>query len=270
MKQSHIVLWKVFICLPFLLVNYQKTANFAADSQYFMISIFRIIFLLLWSALMITSSLILMILTFNRKIPVIMARTMWSPGILWGAGVRNIKMGGLENIDKDKSYIFVSNHQSHLDIPSIIRSVPVNLYFIAKKELKWVPFLGQYVWATGMIFIDRSNRKKAIQSLDQAGKLIKKGKSVLAFPEGTRSLDGALQRFKKGPFMLSIQHDIEIIPIAVEDTYKVLPSKGWRFTPHNVKVTLGKPIKPTKDKQNVTELMNKVSLEIGEMMGSAS
>jgi len=231
-----------------------------------MISIFRIFFILFWSALMISSSLILMILTFNRKVPVIMARTMWSPGILWGAGVRNIKVTGLDNIDKKKSYIFVSNHQSHLDIPSIIRSVPVNFYFIAKKELKWVPFLGQYVWATGMIFIDRSNRKKAIQSLDKAGKLIKKGKSVLAFPEGTRSLDGKLQRFKKGPFMLAIQHEIEIVPIAVEDTHKVLPSKSWKFTPHTVKVSVGKPIHPPKDKKEALNFIDDVSAHIEEMM----
>lgn len=195
-----------------------------------------------------------------------MAHTMWSPGILWGAGVRNIKVTGLDNFDKKKSYIFVSNHQSHLDIPSIIRSLPVNLYFIAKKELKWVPFLGQYVWATGMIFIDRSNRKKAVQSLDRAGKLIKKGKSVLAFPEGTRSLDGKLQRFKKGPFMLAIQHEIEIVPIAVGDTYKVLPSKSWKFTPHTVKISVGKPIHPPKDKKDVAKLIDQVSGEIDGMM----
>lgn len=232
-----------------------------------MISFFRILFILFWSVLMISSSLILMILTFNRKVPVIMARTMWSPGILWGAGVRNIAVTGLENIDKKKSYIFVSNHQSTLDIPSIIRSIPVNLFFIAKKELKWVPFLGQYVWATGMIFIDRSNKKKAIQSLDKAGKLIKKGKSVLAFPEGTRSLDGKLQKFKKGPFMLAIQHEIEIVPIAIEDTYKVLPSKGRQFTPHDIKVSIGKPIHPPKVKKEVAALIDKVSGEIEGMMG---
>lgn len=215
---------------------------------------------------MISTSLVLMILTFNRKIPVIMARTMWSPGILWGAGVKNIAVTGLENIDKKKSYIFVSNHQSTLDIPSIIRSIPINLYFIAKKELKWIPFLGQYVWATGMIFIDRSNRKKAIQSLNKAGKLINKGKSVLAFPEGTRSLDGNLQKFKKGSFMLAIQHEIEIVPIAIEGTCKVLPSRGRRFTPNNIKVSLSKPVHPPKDKKDIAELIDKVSKGIEGMM----
>lgn len=195
-----------------------------------------------------------------------MARTMWSPGILWGAGVKNIEVTGLGNIDKKKSYIFVSNHQSTLDIPSIIRSVPVNLYFIAKKELKWIPFLGQYVWATGMIFIDRSNRKKAIESLQKAGKLIKKGKSVLAFPEGTRSLDGKLRSFKKGPFMLAIQHEIEIVPIAIQDTYKVLASNTWRFTPHTVKVSVGKPVHPPKDKKEVVELIDEVNKQIEGMM----
>jgi len=207
-----------------------------------------------------------MVLTFNRQIPVIMARTMWSPGILWAAGVRKINVQGLDNLDKSKSYIFVSNHQSNLDIPSIIRAVPVNFYFIAKKELKRVPFLGQYVWATGMIFIDRSNRAKAIQSLEKAGKLIKKGKSVLAFPEGTRSLDGKIQRFKKGPFMLSIQHDIMIVPIAVEGTHKVLPSQSMKFSPNDVKISVGKPIQAPKEKSEAQDFMSHVSKEIEAMM----
>ncbi len=231
-----------------------------------MISILRIIFLLLWSGVIIFSSLVVMVLTFNRKIPVIMARTVWSPGIVWGAGIRNFKVRGLENIDKDKSHIFVSNHQSLLDIPSIIHTVPVNFYFIVKKEIKKTPLLGWYVSATGMIFIDRKNKKKAIESLHRAGKLITNGKSVLAFPEGTRSEDGKLIAFKKGLFMLAIQHGIEVVPIAVDGTHRVLPSNSWKFTPQQVKVSVGKPIRPPQDEKEVGKFMEKVKGSIGEMM----
>ena len=231
-----------------------------------MISIFRILVIYFWSALMITASLILMMLTCNRKVPVVMSRTMWSLGVLYLAGVKNTSVKGVENIDKKKSYIFVSNHQSYLDIPSIVRLVPINLYFVAKKELKWMPFLGQYLWMTGMIFIDRTNKKRAIQSLDKAGKLIKKGKSILVFPEGSRSMDAKLQKFKKGFFTLAIQHQIEIVPLAVGGTHKILPSKGWNFTPNDVKVSIGISVEPPKSEKEVTKFIKLVSEQIVRMM----
>ncbi len=233
-----------------------------------MISILRVIFLLLWSGVIIFSSLVVMILTFNRKTPVIMARTVWSPGIIWGSGMKDIIVKGLENIDKDKSYIFVSNHQSLLDIPSIIYTVPVNFYFIVKKEIKKTPLLGWYVSGTGMIFIDRKNKKKAIESLHRAGKLITNGKSVLAFPEGTRSEDGKLIKFKKGLFMLAIQHGIEVVPIAVDGTHRVLPSNSWKFTPQQVIVNVGKPIRPPQDEKEVDKFVEEVKGSIGGMMGN--
>src|SRR5206468_1178744 len=82
---------------------------------------------------------------------------------------------------------------------------PSNLRFVAKRILKYVPFLGWYMWLTGMIFVNRSNKTQAVRSLRSAGDRIRAGASMIAFPEGTRSRDGAILPFKKGPFMLALK-----------------------------------------------------------------
>lgn len=145
-----------------------------------------------------------------------MARTMWAPGILWICGIR-LQIAGGQGLSPLKSYVFVANHQSYLDIPVLFRAVPVNLYFVAKKELKKIPFLGWYMMATGMIFIDRKNRARSIDSLKRAAKLIARGKSVIMFPEGTRSRDGFLAAFKKGPFMLASQANVNVVPLGISE-----------------------------------------------------
>ncbi len=186
-----------------------------------------------------------MILTLNRRIPVIMARTCFAPGILWGCGVK-LKVEGRENLNPANPYVFVSNHLSYLDIPVLFGALPVNLYFVAKKELKWVPFIGWYMFATGMIFIDRTNRAKAIESLSRAGKLVKGGKNVLMFPEGTRSRHGEVSTFKKGPFMLAAQAGVEVVPVAIDGTDEVLKAGTFRIQPREVIVRIGKPLSPGK------------------------
>lgn len=170
-----------------------------------------------------------------------MARTLFAPGILWACGVR-LKVFGLEHLHKDESYVFVANHQSYLDIPVLFRAVPHGLHFVAKKEIRLVPFIGWYMMATGMIFIDRSNRIKAVASLDRAGKLIKNGKDVLLFPEGTRSKTGVLGEFKKGPFMLASKADIRVVPIHISGTEKILPAGSFLLQPNTVSVQIGQPI----------------------------
>tara|TARA_Y100000310_G_scaffold63762_1_gene59208 strand:- start:5785 stop:6438 length:654 start_codon:yes stop_codon:yes gene_type:complete len=188
---------------------------------------------------MITSSLAVLAFTWNPKHSVTMARTMWSPFILWVCGVK-LKVKGLENVNPEHSYVLVSNHQSYLDIPVLFRAITVNLYFVAKKELKKIPFLGWYMMATGMIFIDRTNRNKAILSLKKAARLIQNGKSVIMFPEGTRSKDGYLADFKKGPFMLARQADVNVLPVGIsepEGHFRV--NKLRRIT---IEVNVGQPI----------------------------
>ncbi len=205
--------------------------------------VFKLILLIIWSVFCITMSLIVLLLTFNREYPLMMARTWWAPGILFILGVKP-KIKGFEHIDKSKTYIIVANHASYLDIPTLFKSIPLNIHFIAKKELKKVPFLGWYMWVTNMIFIDRKNTKEAKKSLDDACELIRKGKTVLIFPEGTVSADGEIKRFKKGGFHLAMQAGVAILPVAHKGTNVVWPTdSNTGFKKHLVNVNIGPPIK---------------------------
>ena len=228
-------------------------------------NLFRYIFIIFWSILSITSSLVLMVLLFNKKLPLRMARGFWSPGILWAAGIK-LKVYGAENIDPDKTYVFVSNHQSYLDIPALFRGLPVNIYFVGKQELKKVPFIGWYMQAVGMIFIDRNAPRKAVSSIKDAGKMVDLGKNIIIFPEGTRSKDGALGKFKKGTFLLLANSDVPVIPISIKGTGKVWPSDSFKLTPGIVEVHIGKEIKTgAENSRELIGLMDNVKEKMLEL-----
>ena len=171
-----------------------------------------------------------------------MARTIWSPGILWFAGAR-LKVVGKEHLkDLPRPVIVVSNHSSFIDIPVICRSIPINLHFTAKSQIKRMPFVGLYMMATGMIFIDRSNRQKAIQSINKASTLIREGKNVLIYPEGRRSTNGQIGMFKKGAFHLAIKSDADVVPVAISGAGKLWPKSSSRLYPGSITVQIGKPL----------------------------
>ncbi len=170
-----------------------------------------------------------------------MARTFWSPVILYFGGVK-LKVEGLENVDFSKPHIFVANHQSFIDIPCIFNALPINLYFVGKNELKKMPFIGWYMAGMRMIFIDRSNRKKSAESLANAGKLIHDGKNVIMFPEGTRSENGELGTFKKGTFVLAANAKVDIVPMYLDNAHLVWPAKTWKIKGGKITLKVGKPI----------------------------
>ena len=185
--------------------------------------------------------MVVLLLTFSRRLPVVMARTMFAPGILWACGSR-LTVKGTDRLDPKQSYVFASNHLSYLDIPVLFAAVPHNLHFIAKEPIKYVPFIGWYMIATGMIFVDRSNRKKARESMTRAANLVAKGKNILIFPEGARSRDSALLPFKKGGFVLAQNAKVPVVPIAISGTEKVMKPDEWILRPGVVAVEIGEPL----------------------------
>lgn len=170
-----------------------------------------------------------------------MARNHWGKMILWIAGLK-MSVKGQHKLDFGEPRIYVANHSSYMDIPCLFAGLPVNLYFIAKAEVKKIPFVGLFMMATRMIFLDRTSRQQSIKSMNSAGELIKKGKSVLVFPEGTRSRTGALKNFKKGVFMLAYNSGLSVVPVHLEGTNHVMPSNSWMVKPGQVKMTIGQPI----------------------------
>lgn len=172
------------------------------------------------------------------------AKYVWSPGVLLIC-LATVRSRGKENIPRDKNVIFVCNHESLLDIPALFIASPTFLYFIAKAELKKMPFVGWAIWAAGMVFIDRSDRKKAMQSMREAGEKAKRQKkNIVSFPEGTRNKDGQLKLFKRGTFLIAQQTNITVVPCAIKGTREVWPSEVLKIKPGKVTVIFGEPLDP--------------------------
>jgi len=166
----------------------------------------------------------------------------WAWLLLRMGGI-SLNVEGQENIDTDQQYIFMVNHQSNVDIPVIVQSLArFQLRWIAKKELLWVPFFGWAMWATKHITIDRSDPQSAVRSLERAKEKIAAGISVVLFPEGTRSTNGKLLRFKKGGFMLAVQANTKIVPVTINGSRNLLPSGAWRLCSGSIEVFVDKPI----------------------------
>jgi len=206
-----------------------------------MMSVIRLFFLFFWTLSLMFLGPLFILFTFNRQAPLVIARKFFAPGLMWIAGA-DVTVVGKENVPLDKPVVFVANHASHLDIGCLCGALPVNLHFIGKKELMYFPIVGWYMLIAGHIFIDRKSRKKAAESLKQAALKIREGKSVVMYPEGTRSADGTIGVFKKGAFHLAMDAGVQIIPVSMNGTEKVWPKSPNKITPGKVMIKIGKPI----------------------------
>jgi 1-acyl-sn-glycerol-3-phosphate acyltransferase len=207
-------------------------------------TIFTILTIIVITFILSTLTVVFGIFGPYSKIIYYIAKT-WTNSILFSAGVK-LKIEGLEKIDKSKSYIFIGNHQSHFDVLSVFSALPLTVRFMAKKELFNIPVFGWALYASGTIRIDRTNRSRAIESMNKALDRIKKGVSVVIFPEGTRSEDGKIREFKKGGFVLAIKGDIPIIPISISGSRFILRKHSNRINAGDIKIVISDPIH-TKD-----------------------
>jgi len=169
---------------------------------------------------------------------------LWSRAMLWAVGAR-VRYEEIERMTARLPCIYISNHQSNVDIWALIRVLPAATRFVAKESLFRVPALGWAMAASGFIPIDRSNRGRAIRSLRAAAARIRDGRPVVLFPEGTRSPDGTLGEFKKGPFHLALQAGVPLVPIAISGSGSILPPRSIRCRPGPVLVRFLEPIDPT-------------------------
>jgi 1-acyl-sn-glycerol-3-phosphate acyltransferase len=226
-----------------------------------------------WTAILFPLTLVTALL-ISGDATVWICRELWSPVLLWAGGAQLV-VHGQENVDPKRPTIYVANHQSTLDIPALFLAVPVNFRYVAKSQLKWVPFVGVYLWFAGHILVNRSHRQAAITSLQAAGRKIRGGTSIFLYPEGTRSPDGRILPFKKGPFALALEARVPICPVTIEGTRKIMPKNSWNIVPGPVHVTIGKPIDTTgfadNDREGLARAIREViiqqNLELGGLGG---
>lgn len=203
-----------------------------------------------------------------RGAAVLFIARVWAHVVLAGAGVR-LTVEVDPAFDPGRGYVFLANHESYLDVPVLLAALPVPVRFAAKKNLFKIPFFGWAIRAGGFIPVDREDRRQAVEVFTAANALIRAGGSVAFFPEGTRSLDGRLGRFKRGGFLVAQKCGAAIVPVGLAGTFEVLPRKRWSVTPGPVTVRVGAPIEtadfPVSRKD---ELMARVRSEIKVLSGS--
>ena len=202
---------------------------------------------------------------FDKKgiLPHVVARS-WGQSILFASRI-HVTVKGFSNIDPDKPYIFMPNHMSNFDIPVLLAHLKVQFRWLAKAELFRIPLFGFAMKRAGYISIDRSNRKSAFESLARAAQIIRDGRSVLIFPEGTRSRDQSIKAFKKGGFVLAIESGVPIVPVVIHGTWRIMSKNRLMIRPGNVTLEILEPIE-TKDysmetKDDLLELVRGVIVE---------
>jgi 1-acyl-sn-glycerol-3-phosphate acyltransferase len=155
-----------------------------------------------------------------------------------------IEVVGESNLDKDKKYLFVSNHGSYFDIPILLDSIPFNFSIIYKESLEKTPIFGKSLKYSPFLAIDRESPRKSLKTIIQTKEIIKKGFSILIFPEGTRTKTGKIGDFKLGALKIAEINDLEIVPVSIKGSFEILPNGSSRIKKaQKVKLTLHKPIK---------------------------
>jgi 1-acyl-sn-glycerol-3-phosphate acyltransferase len=163
----------------------------------------------------------------------------WSYLILKTTGVR-VDVRGLDRLPRGTSYVFAANHQSIYDIPVLFWTLDFELRILAKASLGAFPFLGWHLARTGHVLVDRKN--PGADLFRQVRRLMAAGYSLFVFPEGTRSVDGTLARFRAGTFMMAIESGLPVVPVAIDGTRSVMRKGQLMTCPGHVTVTVLDPI----------------------------
>jgi 1-acyl-sn-glycerol-3-phosphate acyltransferase len=149
---------------------------------------------------------------------------------------------GLENVDRSKPYVFMSNHVSHADAPALAVTILHPLHWVFKKELGAIPVFGWFLRSCGQVMVDRSSPEKARETLAEAQSGLSGNNSILIYPEGTRSRDGGLQPFKKGGFRIALSTGLPIAPVRVSGSREVVAAGSLRVRPGTITVEILPPV----------------------------
>jgi 1-acyl-sn-glycerol-3-phosphate acyltransferase len=212
-------------------------------------------------------SLPVMIVTRSGDLPIWFARHAWSViGLaLAGARLEVVRMPPLP----PGPVVFASNHESALDIWVLFAALPRGFRFVAKAELFRLPIFGWYMRIGGHVPVDRSNRARAVASLRRAGETVRAGTSLVVFPEGTRSRDGRVHPFKKGPFVVAKEAGVPVMPIAISGSGRITPSKAIEVHPGTIRMAVGDPVDPARfpDKDALLTEVHRRIVELHRSIG---
>ncbi|MBP1642494.1 MAG: 1-acyl-sn-glycerol-3-phosphate acyltransferase [Acidobacteria bacterium] len=169
--------------------------------------------------------------------------TVWAWCLTRASFVR-VVVDGREHMQRGRSYVIMTNHQGDYDILALYGDLRRQFRWVMKAELRKVPFLGWGCAAIGHVFVDRSNSRAAIASLEAAKPRLTGGVSVLFFPEGTRSTDGRLLPFKKGGFVMARQLGFPILPLSISGSARILPKRCLLPRPGTIRIRIHPAIDP--------------------------
>jgi 1-acyl-sn-glycerol-3-phosphate acyltransferase len=167
----------------------------------------------------------------------------WASLILKTTGVR-VRVSGLEHLQAGRSYVFAANHQSIYDIPIVFTSIPFQLRIVAKDSLGRIPFMGWHLRRAGHLLVDRRNPGADI--VEKMRRLVGESSSLIVFPEGTRSVDGTVGRFKKGSFLVAVDAGLPVVPVSIRGSRHVMKKGRLMVCRGEVELTIHPPI-PTGD-----------------------
>jgi 1-acyl-sn-glycerol-3-phosphate acyltransferase len=223
---------------------------------------FWIVYLVLGSLIAIPHALI------TGKIDFLWAVAMW--GAKTGARVAGVKLEtvGREQLDTAQTYIFMSNHTSNLDPPIEVPAVGRQVSIMAKKELFKIPIFSTAMRIGKVVPVDRHNRESAIESVRHAVEVLQSGVGMFVYPEGTRSRDGRLLPFKKGPFHMAMEANVPVAPITILNTHELWPKGKFEIKPGTVKMIFHAPIHPSQYATR-EDLLNAVRRQIASAMPEA-
>ncbi|MDR3195125.1 MAG: 1-acyl-sn-glycerol-3-phosphate acyltransferase [Tannerella sp.] len=178
------------------------------------------------------------------------------PGMIWSKltcmiALCPVKIRGREHLKRRQSYIFVANHQSAFDIFLIYGYLGYPIKWMMKAGLARIPFVGTACRSAGFIFVNHSSPRAALRSIAEAKRRLKDGASLLVFPEGSRTIDGQMGRFRKGAFQVAADQQLPVVPITLNGTFRVLPVGSLQAHPHRIEMIIHPPI--LIDKQTLAE-----------------
>ena len=219
---------------------------------------------------------VLVLVLVSPSSPMIEKTIRWWSRMWLRASGTKLEISGQENVDPERSYVVVANHQSTLDIMVCFLAIPLPIRYLAKKELFRIPLLAQAMRAVGIIEVDRAARSAVHNSVNrQAKDLLAHNRSLIIYPEGTRPRDGVLHPFKKGAFTMAIASQLPVLPLSMHGTYEAaVPGKPW-FRGGSVSAV----IDPAIETEGMThadadalrdEIYRIISGRVGEMGGAIS